>query len=66
MLFTRPAGKATLPRIRQAGPTERSCFERPSGYRPQTKAVLDGPEWRRMLGRFSPGDAKHGKEGDRK
>lgn len=66
MLFTRPAGKATLSRIRQAGPTERFYFKQPSDYRPQTKAILDGREWRQMLGRFSPNDAKHGKEGDRK
>ena len=66
MLFTRPAGKAILSRIRQAGPTERFCFKQSLGYRPETKAILDGREWRRMLGRFSPNDAKHGKEGDRK
>ena len=66
MLFTRPAGKATLSRIRQAGPTERFYFKQSSGYRPETNAILDGWEWRQMLGRFSPNDAKHGKEGHRK
>ena len=66
MLFTRPAGKAILSRIRQAGPIERFCFKQSSGYRPETKAILDGREWRQMLGRFSPNDAKHGKKGDRK
>ena len=66
MLFTRPAGKATLSRIRQAGSTERFYFEQASGYRPETKAISDGREWRQTLGRFSPNDAKHGEEGDKK
>jgi hypothetical protein len=66
MLFIRPAGKAVLSRIRQAGPTERFYFKQSSGYGQETKAILDGREWRQMLGRFSPNDAKHGKEGDRK
>jgi hypothetical protein len=66
MLFTRPAGKATLSRIRQGGPAERFYFKQSSGYRPETKAILDGRKCWQMLGRFSPNDAKHGKEGDRK
>ncbi len=64
-MFTRLAGKATLFRSRQAGQTQRFYFEQPSGYRPKTEAILDGWEWRQMLGRFSPNDAKHGKEGHR-
>jgi hypothetical protein len=66
MLFTRPAGKATPFRIRQAEPSERFYFERYSGRRPETKAVSDGRGWWQMLGRSSPDDAKHEKEGDRK
>ena len=66
MLFTRPAGKTTLSRIRRAGPTERFYFKRSPGCRPEAKAILDGRERRQMLGCSSPNDAKHGKEGGRK
>ena len=65
MSFIHPAGEATLSRVRQAGPIERFYIEQSSGYTLKKKAILGGREWRRMLGRFSSSDAKHGKEGVR-
>jgi hypothetical protein len=65
MSFIHPAGKAILSRVRQAGPIERFYIEQSSGYSLEKKAILEGREWQRMLGRLLPSDTKHGKKGIR-
>jgi hypothetical protein len=64
MLFTHPAGKAALFRIRQVGPnvSTSNIFGLQAG---DEGAISGGREMRQMPGRFSPNDAKHGKEGIR-